>query len=260
MAIFHMSVQVISRADGRSAVAASAYRAGEKLRDERLCRTFDYRKKSEVSFRVIYGPKSAPEWMGNRARLWNEVERTEKRKDAQLAREIEVALPKELTHAKQIVLLKEFLSHYFVEQGMIVDVALHDKGSGNPHAHILATMREVVGDGFGKKRREWNSTEYLESIRLGWAACVNHHLRRAGWRSTIDHRSLVEQGIDRPATVHEGPKRRAMRKKGIANEAATHNKKIEEEIQMTKDNKPCLAPKRAPKPLLEVYENAVFLD
>jgi hypothetical protein len=124
-------------------------------------------------------------------------------------------------------LLKDFIGHHLVGKGMVVDVVVHSK-SGNPHAHILTTFRKVEGDGFGQKQREWNSTEFLEWLRQGWATTMNHHLCRSGWRSRVDHRSLKDQGIERPPTIHEGPTRRAMRRNGRPNDAATHNELIEE--------------------------------
>jgi ATP-dependent exoDNAse (exonuclease V) alpha subunit len=135
MAIFHLSVKVISRAAGRSAVAAAAYRAGERLHDERLDRDHDFRAKSGVEHSEIMLPESAPERISDRATLWNEVEATEKRKDAQLAREVEFAIPREMNQAQGIELARDFVQSEFVDRGMIADLNVHCENTGNKRGH-----------------------------------------------------------------------------------------------------------------------------
>lgn len=165
MAIYHFSVKVISRASGRSAVAAAAYRAGERLHDERLDRDHDFRAKSSVEHSEILLPVGAPERFADREKLWNEVEATEKRKDAQLSREVEFSIPREMSNAQGIELARDFVGQEFVARGMIADLNVHwdigADGQPKPHAHIMLTMREVGPDGFGAKERDWNRTEFV---------------------------------------------------------------------------------------------------
>ena len=174
MAIFHSSSQIISRSKGKSSVGASAYRSGEKIYNERDGIEHDYRRKKGVVFKEILAPENSPKWVKNRARLWNEVEKIEKRKDSQLAREINIALPIEFDREKQIKLVREYVNENFVSMGMIADVVIHDTDNGNPHAHIMLTMREINEDGFGKKNRDWNNRVYIEK----WRAELANHINR----------------------------------------------------------------------------------
>lgn len=212
MAIYHLNAKVISRAQGRSATAACAYRAGEKIVDERTGLVFDYTRKREVVYRNIFAPSDSPAWVHDRQALWNHAERSEVRKDAQIAREIEVALPLELSRKQQEILLERFIKTQFVSQGMVADVCIHDK-PGNPHAHILLTTREINLTGFGRKNRDWNSKEQLEQWRSEWASHTNRRLRISGAKCSIDHRTLQAQGIDREPGRHIGPKSKAMQAK-----------------------------------------------
>ncbi len=200
MAIYHLSGQVISRAAGRSGVASAAYRAGEKLLDERTGLTHDFEKKAhDVEHRVILTPKHAPDAMKERGKLWNLVEASEKRKDAQLAREFNIALPKELTLSQNIKLAEAFVQKAFVDKGMVADLCIHKghtHGETQPHLHVMLTMREVTADGFGQKVREWNNKALLFTWREQWAEMANEHLRLHGHDMRIDHRTLVDQGID----------------------------------------------------------------
>ena len=226
MAIYHFCVKIIGRSSGRSSVAAAAYRAGEKLHNEHDGATHDYSKRNAVNaaaYRsgerlndydftakrgVVYSeiilPDNSPEEFQDRATLWNAVEKSEKRCDAQTAREIDVALPAELDRHKHIDIMREYIRDNFVNHGMIADFAIHDKGDGNPHAHILLTTRDVTARGFGKKNREWNKIEYLEKWRENWANIVNHELECAGIEERIDHRTLAAQGFTREPTIHVG--------------------------------------------------------
>jgi len=196
MAIYHLSAQIISRKEGRSAVAAAAYRAGENLYDERVGKVFDYTRKQGVEYSEILAPPEAPSWVHDRQSLWNAVERAEKRKDAQLAREIEIGLPRELSKDQQVNLLREFVKTTFVSHGMVADVALHLDNDKNPHAHVMLTTRGISSDGFGQKRRDWNARTELLEWREGWANLANQHLAQAGHDIRIDHRTLEAQGID----------------------------------------------------------------
>ena len=199
MAIYHLSAKVISRADGRSAVAAAAYRAAEELYDDRLARTHDFTNKAGVVHSEILLPDGAPERLLGRATLWNEVETSEKRKDAQLAREIEIALPRELDKAEAIRLARDFVHEQFVSRGMVADLNVHwgrtADGDEQPHAHVMLTMRAVGPGGFGKKVREWNRTEVLVGWRERWAALANERLAELGYDIKIDHHSHAAQGI-----------------------------------------------------------------
>ncbi|UXC89915.1 Ti-type conjugative transfer relaxase TraA [Sphingobium sp. RSMS] len=213
MAIFHFSVQVIGHASGRSAVSAAAYRAGERLHDERLDRDHDFRARAGVEHSEIMLPEGAPERFSDRATLWNEVEAVEKRKDAQLAREIEFAIPREMTKPQGIELARDFVQAEFVDRGMIADLNVHwdigADGQPKPHAHVMLTMRAVGPDGFGQKVREWNAQENVEQWRERWADHVNARLAELDIDIRIDHRSLADQGIDlEPQTKIGGPAHR----------------------------------------------------
>jgi len=164
-------------------------------------------------------PSGAPEWAHDRNQLWNEAERAEKRKDAQLAREFEVALPHEFTEQQREWLVKDFVREAFVRQGYVADIAIHapDKESDerNYHAHIMVTMRTLGADGFAaKKDRSLNSTEQLDAWREQWAHLANRHLERHGHEERVDHRSLEAQGIEREPTVHLGYAAIEMDKRG----------------------------------------------
>lgn len=213
-AIYHFSAQIISRSDGRSSVAAAAYRAAEKLLDEKTGLIHDFTKKDGVDHTEILLPNNAPVDFLNRQNLWSAVENIEKRKDAQLAREINVALPKALSSKQNIELAKNFVNDVFVSRGMIADLAVHDLDSDNPHFHVMLTTREVSNQGFGKKNRDWNDRNLLIEWRKKWADYSNQELENHGHTQRIDHRSLLDQGIARLPQVHLGPVRHAMMKKG----------------------------------------------
>lgn len=193
MAIYHFNAQALSRSSGASAVAAAAYRSGKDLTDQRTGERHDYSRRSGVDHAEIIAPDQAPEWVQDRAQLWNAAEAAERRRDSQVAREVRVALPSELEGQEQRDLVREFCRQEFVGDGMVADVAYHDTGGENPHAHILLTMRRIEGQGFGKKERTWNGKERLEGWRESWADHANRALDRAGQPERIDHRTLKEQ-------------------------------------------------------------------
>jgi ATP-dependent exoDNAse (exonuclease V) alpha subunit len=230
MAIFHLSVKVISRASGRSAVAAAAYRGGERLHDERLDRDHDFTNKSGVVHSEIMLPENAPEHLADREKLWNAVEAAEVRKDAQLAREVEFAIPRELTQQQGIELARDFAQAEFVERGMIADLNVHwdigPDGQPKPHAHVMLTMREVGKDGFGAKVRDWNKTELVEQWRERWADYVNQRLAELDIDTRIDHRSLQEQGIDLKAQDKIGPAVSRMGDHGLQSERIELHREI----------------------------------
>ena len=210
MAIFHLNAKVISRGKGQSAIASAAYRSGERLRDEQANEQKYYTSRAErIVFTDIMAPKDAPEWAHDRNHLWNEAERAEKRKDAQLAREIEVSLPHELTEQQREWLVKDFAREAFVRRGYVVDIVIHapDKDSDvrNHHAHLMVTMRTLSPNGFAdKKDRDLNKREQLGEWREQWADLANRHLERHGHLERIDHRSFVARGIEQEPTIHLG--------------------------------------------------------
>ena len=209
MAIYHLSAQVIGRASGRSAIGAAAYRSGEVIADERTGEQHDYSRKRGVMHREILAPAGAMGWVSKRAELWNRVELAEKRKDAQVARELNIALPAELTAQQRLDLIRRYVNKNFVSQGMVADLCLHAPGRGednkNFHGHVMLTTRTLDGDGFGPKAREWNSVAMLESWRKSWATMANEALADAGHDARIDHRSHEARGMTEIPDQHYGP-------------------------------------------------------
>ncbi len=209
MAIYHAHIQVIGRSQDRSVVAAAAYRAADELFDDKLNRTHDFTAKLGVVHSEIMLPDGAPDrWAQGttkaelhaaRSTLWNEVEATERRYDAQLAREMEFAIPRELPRAEAIRLAQDFVREQFVDRGMVADLNVHwdvgEDGGLKPHAHVMLTMRQVTPAGFGPKVREWNAPGLYEGVRQRWAELANERLAEHGHDVRIDHRSNVEQGI-----------------------------------------------------------------
>ena len=234
MAIFHFSAKVIGRSSGRSAVAAAAYRAGERLHDERIDRTHDFTNKAGVLHSEVMLPKGAPKAFADRATLWNAVEAAEKRKDAQLAREGEFALPRELSKKDNVKLAREFVKAEFVEKGMIADLNVHwdigEDGKAKPHAHVMLTMREigreVTKDGFGAKVREWNKIALIEQWRERWADHVNRALAERDIDARIDHRSLEAQGIALEPQDKIGPAASRIGGRGLEGERIEEHRAI----------------------------------
>ena len=216
MAIYHLSVKVVQRSKGRSATAAAAYRAAEKIHDDKTNVTHDYRKKRGVFGAEILAPFHAPDWVNNREKLWNEVEKIEKRCDARVAREIDIALPVELNREQKKELVRDFVKEQFISQGMVADISFHNFDSHNPHAHIMLTTRQINDSGFGFKKRDWDKKELLQQWRSCWAEKVNLSLEQAGHKDIkVDHRSLEEQGINRLPQIHLGPDVTKMKERGI---------------------------------------------
>ena len=236
MAIYHFSVKNISRSDGRSAVAAAAYRSGEKLIDNRQGKEQDYTKKSGVELKKIYAPKHTNPELLERNNLWNTVERVESRKNSQLAREFEIAFPHELKKQEREQMLDDLSQEIVKRHGVIVDAAIHaphtDSGSDarNYHAHIMLTTRSVNEHGeLGKKTREFNDNgkQEVEFWREKFADIANKHLARAGHLfAEVDHRSYAEQNNGLEATTHEGYKVTQLRRQGIDTEISLNNDAI----------------------------------
>ena len=240
VAIFYMDVNIIGRSSGRSAVGASAYRAGEKLRSNAVKSAaygsgsklrngeiiHDYTKKKGVMHSEIILPDNAPPEYADRETLWNAVEKSEKRKDAQLAREIILALPREFDLSEHIEVTRRYVKENFVNKGMIADFAIHDTKSANPHAHIMLTTRNVSHDGFGLKNTDWNKKTNLLEWRGAWTHTINTIFERKGLDTRIDHRSYREQGIDREPMIHLGHKAAALERQGVKTEKGNHNREV----------------------------------
>lgn len=262
MAIYHMSIKNISRAQGKTAIAAAAYRAGTILTDNETGITHNYVKKSEVKYTEIILPEHAPAEYANREILWNEVQKIETQDRARLAREWEVAIPNELDLDQAKTLIRNFAGS-LVKEGMCVDLAIHWK-DGNHHAHIMGTTRPIGKDGKwaakerkgykldaeGKKipvidpktghqkigargrkmwqretvqANDWNRREKVEEWRKRWADCCNKYLAR---EQQIDHRSYERQGVTQLPTVHEGYAARLMEQRGTVSDLCQLNRNI----------------------------------
>jgi ATP-dependent exoDNAse (exonuclease V) alpha subunit len=195
VAIFHLHAQMVKRAEGESSVAAAAYRSGSRLYEESTGLVHDYTRKRGAEHSEILAPDGAPAWVHDRHTLWNTVEAAERRKDAQVAREIEVGLPIELSNSEQLALVRDFAKREFVAKGMVADIGIHRDNPHNPHSHILLTTRELTPHGFGPKNRGWNDKAQLLQWRRGWAEATTQHLMEAGLAIRIDHRSYTEQQL-----------------------------------------------------------------
>ena len=193
MAIYHLTAKIISRGRGQSITAAAAYRSGCSLRDERYGLTHDYTRNRPAAHAEIMSPAGAPIWVHDRETLWNRVEAGERRKDAQLARAIEIGLPVELSPDECIALARDYIAQEFVSKGMIADFSIRRNDSNNPYAQILLTLREAAASGFGPKMRSWNRKSNLFEWRSAWAERANQYLARAGHAARIDHRTLEAQ-------------------------------------------------------------------
>ena len=234
MAIYHFSAKVVSRANGSSAVASAAYRSASELHDDRLNRDHDFSNKAGVIHSEVMLPKGAPERLNDRTTLWNEVEAGEKRKDAQLAREVEFSIPREMNEKQGVQLARDFVKKQFVDRGMVADLNVHwDKakdGTPKPHAHVMMTMRDVGPEGFGKKNRDWNSTELLKDWREAWSAHVNERMAELGLEGRIDHRSYEAQGIGLEPQHKIGPAASRRPEQGLEAE------RIEDHTRIAREN------------------------
>lgn len=206
------------RAGGRNGAAALAYRSGDRLRDPRTGQIFDYSAKAAVDqngFGILHAeillPPGAPVALADRQELINAVEAAEKRRDAQLFRELEISLPRELNFEQQRDLVRAFVAATFVTKGMIADIAIHDErasdGGRNPHAHVLLTMRQVTPEGFGRKERAWNNPALIHEWREAWARMANEVLEANGFEARLDHRSHHDRGIMLEPDQYLGPQK-----------------------------------------------------
>jgi ATP-dependent exoDNAse (exonuclease V) alpha subunit len=231
MALYHLSMKPISRASGRSSVASAAYRAAERLENERDGIVHDFSRRSGVEHAEIVIPAGADaEWAKKRSALWNAAEASEKRKDARVAREIEVSLPHELSGEQRLALTREFAQGLADRYGVAVDFAIHSPHGKtdirNHHAHIMMTTRKAGPDGLGEKSDLElenkklqalglpTSHEQLRDIRIGWEQRTNEHLARAGLDIRVDHRSHQERGLEIEPTQHMGVHATQMERRG----------------------------------------------
>ena len=244
---------------------AAAYRSGEKLTNEWDGRTHDYTRKGGIVHTEIILPANAPRDFYDRAALWNSVEMSEKAANAQLAREVEVALPNELNREEQLKLVREFVKDAFVDAGMCADIAVHDKGDGNPHAHIMLTLRPLNPDGtWGAKCRkvyetdadgnripdgkggwknhrenttDWNDKGNAEKWRASWAAHLNKALELKGVSARVDCRSYKRQGVDKIPSIHMGVAAMRMEKRGVRTIKGDFNRAIAADNKLLKELK-----------------------
>ena len=243
MAVPHFSVSVVARGSGRSAVLSAAYRHCAKMDYEREARTIDYTRKQGLIHEEFVIPADAPEWLrsmiadrsvsGASEAFWNRVEDFEKRSDAQLAKDVTIALPIELTAEQNIAMVRDFVEQHITSRGMVADWVYHD-APGNPHVHLMTTLRPLTADGFGAKKvavtgpdgnpirndagkivyELWaGSIDDFNAFRDGWFACQNRHLALAGLDIRVDGRSFERQGIDLEPTIHLGVGTKAIERK-----------------------------------------------
>lgn len=224
MAIYHLNVKNISRGDGRSVVAAAAYRAGEVLTNDAEEKLSDFVGRRDVITSGIRLPAGAPDWMADRTTLWNSVELAEKRQDARLAKEVEFALPRELPRSAWLAVAHAMADAY-TSQGFVADFAIHDDGTQhNPHVHILLTTRVITPEGFGPKIRSADGRQFISEARLTWERIANAALKKAGVAAAIDSRSYAKRKLDRTPGQHRGPdkeERRARRQRQRERERMT---------------------------------------
>ena len=226
MAIYHLSIKTVSRSTGRSATAAAAYRAAERITDERTGEIHDYSRKGGVESAEIILPDNAPEWASDRAALWNAAEQAETRKNSTVAREFEIALPADLPADERRRLATDFAREIVDRHGCAADVCIHAQGregdNRNHHAHILLTTRRLGADGFTKKTRELDDrkTGEVDRWRQRFAELQNDRLAQAGSEARVDHRTLEAQGIDRAPTQHLGPAVSGLVRRGVNSDVA----------------------------------------
>lgn len=257
IALFHFHVTQIKRSAGQSAVASAAYRSGEKLHSEYYGEDSDYTRKGGVLCSEILLPPHAPPSFADRQTLWNEVEKAERGRKAQLAYSFDIALQNEFSMQENIDLARQFLLEQFVSRGMVVDFSVHapdkeDGGIANPHFHVMCPIRPLLPDGtWGNKQRreylldengerirdeagnyvfnavpttDWGKPETLEHWREQWAAMCNARFAGKGLECRIDHRSYERQGVEQLPTVHEGPAIRQMEARGIRTDKGDFNR------------------------------------
>ena len=245
MAIYHCTTKTINRSSGRTAVAASAYRSGGKLKDERTGLTHDFTKKEGVAHSEIISNLGVPI---DRSDLWNMAEQAENRKDARTAREWVIALPDELDANDRKELARDFARNLVNKYGVVADLAIHEPSKGgddrNHHAHIMLTTRKAVLHGNDIKLTDkadielsnakrsklglGTTQEDIKAVRQMWAEVANNALERAGQRQKIDHRSYADQNSQLQPTIHEGNAVTQLRRQGIETEISRYNDRVKQ--------------------------------
>ena len=250
----HFDVKIVQRSNRQSAVVSAAYQSGERLFSEYDQKQKYYSHKSEIVHTEIMLPPHVPTEYADRNTLWNAAEAIEKQWNSQLARRFVLAIPRELPPEQYADLIRDYCREFFVSKGMIADLAIHDKGDGNPHAHILLTLRAMDEQGkwLPKSRKvydldengerirlpsgnwkshkedtvDWNNQKYAGIWRQGWAGTVNRYLEVNNRPERVDLRSYARQGLDIVPTVHEGAAVRQMEKRGIQTNIGNLNREI----------------------------------
>lgn len=244
MAIFYMQIKPVSRSSGRTATAAAAYRAGERIRDERTGALYNHSKRDDVLHKEIFlpsrldQPDAGMEWARDRSTLWNAAEKAGQRSNSRVAREYQVALPAELSAERRVTLARTFSREIADRHNVAVDLAVHaprpEGDQRNFHAHLLATTREVTPEGMGplagvdmagETRSELGlppSRQEFTTLRARWAELTNEALREANVEARIDHRTLEAQGIDREPQPHLPWHAAAAERRGERSEVAEH--------------------------------------
>ena len=232
MAQYRLEIQPFKRSEGRSSVAASAYRSASILRDERLEMVFDYSAKGGVAFTGVMAPEDAPPEFLDRERLWNAAEAADKRADSRTAREILISLPHELSDDQRHALVRAFIAESLVAKGMIADYGIHypdaHGDARNHHAHIMVTTRRMGTEGFGFKARDWDNPDAVRALRLEWELVQNQHLREhlGPDAPQVSSRSLADQGQGREPSIHLGPAASGMERRGEASDRGDINRRI----------------------------------
>lgn len=288
MAVPHFSVSIVARGSGRSAVLSAAYRHCAKMDYEREARTIDYTRKQGLLHEEFVIPVDAPEWLQSLIAdrsvvdasevFWNKVEDFEKRSDAQLAKDITVALPMELSAEQNIELVRDFVARHITAQGMVADWVFHD-APGNPHIHLMTTLRPLTDDGFGSKkvavtgpdgkvlRNDSGKIVYelwaggladFNAFRDGWFACQNRHLALAGLDIRVDGRSFEKQGVELVSTIHLGVGTKAIERKAQGAEEKAALERLD--LQETRRAENARRIQRAPEIVLDLItrEKSVF--
>ena len=250
------SFKIISRGKGQSCMASCAYYSGEKKYSEyECCWKYPHSSSSRVKWVEVMLPPNAPRAYADPQTLWNAVDAAETSVNAQTARSMLFALPRELTDEQNLALVRDFCQKEFVDKGMVCNFFYHDKGDGNPHVHIMLTLRAMDENGKwlpksknvyaldenGKRIRapngswkrvkadtvDWNERKYGEIWRQDWAVAQNAALEAAGRAERVDMRSLERQGVeDRLPQKHLGPTASALERKGVSSERGDENRKI----------------------------------
>lgn len=223
MSLYHVHCGCVGRSQGKTSVGASAYRSCEKLTNENDGITHDYTHKKGLLHKEIIAPDDAPEWVNDRQTLWNEVEKKENRKNSVFAKDMDIALQKELTLEQNLECLKKLIKKNCTDKGLVVDLCIHaphqnPDGSDNHniHAHLLITTRKLSADGWHEKvfSKLKDEHEWLDTVREEWATIVNQKFEQLKINEHIDHRTLQEQGIDREPQQHMGPIATAIERSG----------------------------------------------